>query len=520
MKSAAVIFIALLGLLATAQSPPSATSDPYPSLGGRPLQAACKGGQPPFSVIEPGATECSGILVRLVTEALGRINMPLNITLAPDSGTTGLLRADPSRPDNRSAVDMVMSFTTISAAKYQNYNFFDTLEQVDYRAVLLPKYAQNGGTLSGSVLRTSVLYMFALLMLFAFAMMLVIVAFESQEAGSEMMEIEGWGKRLLWAAGQSVDVMITSAPTGALSSHALRFVRTLFAFVSLFLVNILAAVITSQLTAASLRAGDPTVDDLRGLRIASSGSVLGPFISSPQVGAVLVDVPDMESAAKDFYNNGNPLNLDGFTTNTPVCNYLHGTFGTGKGVITDPFRVASRTLANKAMPASHTLDPSIYTAVNAALDGLRKDGTMATLIENAIPAIDAVVVDDISIDQTTYTAVGALAISLYAVLAVVIVALLVLRRHADQKVAAEGEADGAEKATGNPILQAMPPTAVAAAYNGTPDDVDDTAPDEVLMWRGRRYAVPAGDTAVRGMLDALGSSLAEAKHAAPFPASA
>jgi len=76
--------------------------------------------------------------------------------------------------------------------------------------------------------------------------------------------------------------------------------------------------------------------------------VLGPFLESAQVGAILVNVNEAETASPRFFTTtGNPLRLDGYATNNPVCNYLHGTYGSGKGLISAPFKLASRSFCKQ-----------------------------------------------------------------------------------------------------------------------------------------------------------------------------
>ena len=256
---------------------------------------------------------------------------------------------------------------------------------------------------------------------------------------------------------------------------------------------------------------------MRGKRIASSGSVLGPYIASGEVGAILVNVDGMEQAAVDFYN-GNPLNLDGYTTNSPVAKYLHGTFGTGKGVLSEPFVLASRALENKAMPASYALHPRIHAAINTALDNSRKDGTLADLMANAIPQIAATSVDDIPVDATTYTVTGALCATLYALLFIAIAVLLV--RHFTRRAAAaprRGNGLGAAGAYDGNDDDGPPPTnpieadATAASCNGDGGRCGGTAivaaeEADVVTWRGRQYRVAPGHLSA-DVLDAIVRSL-------------
>ncbi len=119
----------------------------------------------------------------------------------------------------------------------------------------------------------------------------------------------------------------------------------------LFVLAIFVAVITSQLTTASILATPPTVKDLRGLRIGIQTTLLQPFLLSVQVAAIPVVYNTLEDAVKLIYTT-NPDNLDGYLTTTEIVQFFNQKYGAGRFVETTPFLTSNESPDQKAFVLS------------------------------------------------------------------------------------------------------------------------------------------------------------------------
>ena len=145
-----------------------------------------------------------------------------------------------------------------------------------------------------------------------------------------------------------------------------RIMHCILEVVNLFVLAVFGAVITSQLTTASILAVPPTVNVLRGLRIGIQTNLLQPILQSVQVAAIPVIYNTLEDAVKLIYTT-NPDNLDGYMTTTEIVQYFNQKYGNGQFVQTATFLSSDNTPDQKAFAISKALPRATESLFNQAL---------------------------------------------------------------------------------------------------------------------------------------------------------
>ena len=202
-----------------------------------------------------------------------------------------------------------------------------------------------------------------------------------------------------------------------------RIMHCILEVVNLFVLAVFGAVITSQLTTASILAVPPTVNDLRGLRIGIQTNLLQPILQSVQVAAIPVIYNTLEDAVKLIYTT-NPDNLDGYMTTTEIVQYFNQKYGNGQFVQTATFLSSDNTPDQKAFAISKALPRATESLFNQALESHRTNGDVAALYNKYIAPTQIQSSDDaLPLDSVTRIGVSsaaALASILLLVLLVVV----------------------------------------------------------------------------------------------------
>jgi hypothetical protein len=189
---------------------------------------------------------------------------------------------------------------------------------------------------------------------------------------------------MLTAVYAAAETMLTCSTSIALASPVSRLARLVTAGANIFLLALLGAVITSQLTSSVLQQSMPSLQDLQGLRIGASGSILSPFLRN--AGITVISYSDVQLAAEGFYN-GNPDKLAGFATTTPVAEWMRQTFDKAhQSVLSQPFSLQSNAKEVKAMPMSRAMSKDEAVRFIVAMQQLREESYVAKVInDNILP---------------------------------------------------------------------------------------------------------------------------------------
>ena len=184
-----------------------------------------------------------------------------------------------------------------------------------------------------------------------------------------------------------------------------RALHCILEVVQLFVLSVFGAVITSQMTTASIRALPPRLSDLRGLRIGIQTDLLQPFLVSVNVAAIPVIYNTLEDAVKLIYTT-NPDNLDGFLTNTEIVQYFNQKYCNSYFIQTEPFLSLTEALDQKSFVMSKALPREVGSQFNAAMETHRIAGDVAHLFRDYIAAVeDSTFSQPLPLDSATRTGV-------------------------------------------------------------------------------------------------------------------
>ena len=258
-----------------------------------------------------------------------------------------------------------------------------------------------------------------------------------------------------------------------------RALHCVLEIVNLFVLAVFVAVITSQLTTATILAVPPTVKDLRGLRIGIQTNLLQPFLQSVQVAAIPVIYNTLEDAVKLIYTT-NPDNLDGYLTTTEIVQYFNQKYGNGAFKQTETFLSSNDTPDQKAFAISKALPRPLESQFNAALETHRVAGDVALLYRKYIAEPQTTASDEaLPLDYETRVGVtsAAAAASIALVLAIIAVHFWSRWRR------------GGPRGTRHPLRR------YSGAQNGGSSAALPMAGMDDAVFRGRAYRVDPADAA-------------------------
>ena len=381
---------------------------------GRSLRVGCQMGKPPFSDAherDVNATLCDGLFADLFYLAMERMGQPYTMTMIDEENIDPYVTVD--NATNTSQFDMFIAYQTVTPTRLATYDFSISMYQTQYRAGVLPSFHKSPAGLQSAVVRDSVWYLLAVVSTMALALTLIIWVAESFHPDSELMQMPRW-RRGLTSAEAGFETMMSGSTSLAISSQISRTMRAIFAIMGMFVVCIFGAVITSQLTADSASQKHAVFDDVRGTRVAHALPGLHAWLQA-ELGTQVVEVPDIETFADEFYRGGQP-GYSGFIAESDVTAFLHNLHG-GKDngyTVTEEF-THHGSVDLKAFPWSRQLPKTWRDGFNVQLELMREDGELATLTNREVSRFTFPVADDITVPKDSFIAIRAVAITLYCV---------------------------------------------------------------------------------------------------------
>jgi len=304
---------------------------------------------------------------------------------------------------------------------------------------------------------------------------------EHLEPESLMRSLPPW-KRIFWAMEMGLETVVTGGTSEEVKSQFARSMRMIIAITGMiYIMNIFGAVITSQLTASQLGASKATEKDVRNTRLAaaSQSSTMLEYMEGLQVGATIVDVPNVEEFAIEFYKGGHPT-FDGYVAAAEVADFLHNQAG-GEShgyTLTDSFQpTGSADL--RAFPFANNGNDTVLDQFNIAIQQMRRAGHITELQNKWITSAAVASNTDFAVPEPAFTAIRIFCIVFICLFSVCVGILFVIG-----------------------LLRPAP----------------EETPDRSLRWRGRSVDVSERMEAV---MDALAAQLqkeqAEAEEAKEEP---
>ena len=242
------------------------------------LRAACRLGQPPFNDAHLDAHHkdslCVGLFADLFYAAMSRLNISFTMDMLDESNIDPYLIVN--KTTNTSRYDIIIAFHSITPARMELYDFSVPAGESSDSVALLPQFQKGGRGIASAVVRPSVLYVFSIISLLIAGLSVIIFIFEHTEEDAEMHTVERW-RRMLYSIEQAHECVLCGGANN-LSSQPLRSISKVCSISDVFLMYILGALITSDLTAATLSVSSTSVTELQALRmkIAIASSILAP----------------------------------------------------------------------------------------------------------------------------------------------------------------------------------------------------------------------------------------------------
>eukprot|EP00906_Rhabdomonas_costata_P031312 RCo044221 len=374
--------------------------EPYSaSAAARPLVVGCRNGQPPINTWDATRGSCVGFLWDLWQVVALRAEIT-NYTVANFSGSY----TSPfvvNHTTGRSQMDIGLSFAVISPDRLSVMDFSVSVMQSEWYLVLDgTKYGSQPMSFIDSLTRPTVLYIFGIIALGAVVTGFLMLVFEMFDQESELRTMMWWD-RIMWAIHAGMEVLLTASGPDLRTPLAKVF-RTIGASAGIFLLAIFGGLVTSQMTTSSLNASPPSLSSARGARIlVVTGSVMTSFLQSLTIGAIPVEVADLELAAKQWYNG--ELDVDGYATTTPLAFYLDSKYSptSSFSAFSDPF-TTSGTVNNHGITFSKALDAAIVGKLNVAIQSAKDDGTVADLNSKWVPLPSSDTSNDIPLPPAAF----------------------------------------------------------------------------------------------------------------------
>eukprot|EP00759_Apiculatamorpha_spiralis_P059418 PhF_6_TR997/c0_g1_i3/m.1969 len=368
------------------------------------LRVACRSGQPPFNdVVSTNSQTCQGMFSDLFKLVAKQANLTYEMTHLTTANIDPFLMVQNNT--SSSTFDVVIAFHSVTPARMKLYDFSIVVMQSTDSLALTSDYARPGSGLIAAVFRPSVMYIFSTLTALIGFMSIIIFFAEHVDESSDIHDVSPW-QRFFWSIEMAFESAFCFSTSEKLSSQLSRSIRPLVAIVGLFLVTILGALITSQLTASSLNVDATDPSQIRGTskKVAISSSTLKPYFDSLNVQTTLID--DINIFAQQYYL-GAHSDYVGFCSSTEVVTYLHNVYSASKkGYLVTSSFMPTGSFVLKAFPMSKAVPSTIKAKFDLALQNIREDGELAGLIQQYVTAADAASQDtDVDISETDAIAV-------------------------------------------------------------------------------------------------------------------
>jgi hypothetical protein len=374
-----------------------------------PLRVGCLAGKPPY--VDVVAGKCVGLLADAffsimqssgLKYTMSFVNSTTLATLAQGrptckSGTlvpAGCIVSSSDIPSimfhtDNSSYDIGITFTFVNAFRLKFVDTSIPLVETDYTVLVDERFApNNAGSLADAVMRPVVIYLFSIILLFAF--MLTVVYFVSEMTlvrnTSQLRKIKYRSARLRVCFVAAIESVFTFSSPLELRSPLSMVLLTVSNYVMIFLIGIFTALITSQLTASKANIRPPVLSAMAGARIGIQGVLLKSFVAGPRMNAVPIVYDTLDGAVAGFYGD-NPDRLDGVATQTDIINYFQAAYvqtSTRNTAQTVPF-TATGSPEPRGYLLSRELDPDTVERFNIALQRLRESGQLAAFIAADIP---------------------------------------------------------------------------------------------------------------------------------------
>ena len=246
------------------------------------LRVACCPGAPPF-VSAPGGI-CTGLLYDVFNAAMSGAGWPFEIQIVDNKTLSKIAAGRPicapmgSSPpnciiseldaasvlfnNNVSMFDVGITFDYLTAERLQFVSSSVPVFDAYYSILLGPKYIQPAADVSGAIFSTAVMYIVGLIFLITLGASILYFLCESFTSSSGILEIQSYSGRLGACFLIALNNLLAVATTAELSNPLSNLVRAAASYMSLFLVALFGAVITSELTAASLTSNAPTLQQV------------------------------------------------------------------------------------------------------------------------------------------------------------------------------------------------------------------------------------------------------------------
>ena len=174
--------------------------------------------------------------------------------------------------------DIAITFTFATADRLVYVDTSIPLIETYYSILLTPDFAKSGIGILETLTRQSVLYLITILFLITIATTVVFFVAESFLVdASRLLKYRSLSGRLGASFLAACEHVLTFGSPLELSSAVSGVFRSVVTAVTVFLLAVFGALITSQLTVSNLQAGPPALADLRGARIAIQGVLLRDF---------------------------------------------------------------------------------------------------------------------------------------------------------------------------------------------------------------------------------------------------
>ena len=299
------------------------------------LRVGCLAGKPPFVDVVNG--NCVGLLADAFSAMISGSGFEYSMHFINSTTVAQLAHGRPicitgtmeppecviSKSDipsvlfhtNKTAFDVGITFTYATSDRLSYVDTSFPVVETYYTVLIDPKFAKAAaGTLLSSITRPTVMYLFAIIIIFKLATTFFFLLAESLlVAESELLEIRFLSSRVLTCFVSSVESVITGGCPLELKSPVSHVFHIAVNYAMVFMMTVFIAVITSQLTTATIGVATPELQDLAGARIGIQGVLLQAFLEGPGIRAVPVVYSDLEAPVARFYQD-NPDRLDGFAT--------------------------------------------------------------------------------------------------------------------------------------------------------------------------------------------------------------
>eukprot|EP00759_Apiculatamorpha_spiralis_P032863 PhF_6_TR34185/c0_g1_i1/m.50051 len=457
------------------------------------LRAACRMGQPPFNdaISTKNTSRCEGMMATLFNQVAAETGIQVTwMGNLDQSNIDNFLIVDPKT--NQSVYDVIITFHTVTPTRMIMYDFSVTVVASSDTVALRPSYLIPTGSLAQSVVRPAVLYIVSVMSFVIVAGAIVILICEHFFTELSPIHMLAPWKKYVWALEMSFEATFTWSTSEVVVHQISRSIRPMIAILSLFLISVLGALITADLTTSSSQFTTVNVADLAGTsgKIAIASSTLKSYFDSLNIATKQFD--NINEFAEKFYS-GDPIYKDyfGFCTSSEVVNYLHNKYNAPLlgFTLTAPF-IPSGSVSLKAYPFSKLVPQATLNLFDYGLQQIRERGALSEFFNEFVQSPLPPIAQDIQVDHT-------LALSIYIIGSVFLGLLMLspigiklyskfyLKKHKKQQ-------DGPnEKKKDNNVSSSTVPVA---------DDTEDAAAisssrvgggggGHLLRWKGRLYKV-------------------------------